>query len=860
MRIWSKLVGGIAATVAVSAYGQGPTVHSTAMPSTAAHMSPKDQAALVDRYCSDCHNPDEKRGSMTLTDLDMAHPERNVDLAEKVIRKVGVSMMPPPGKARPDATTMKLFASSLAANVDTYAEAHPYLGNPALHRLNRVEYANSVHELLNVDVNAEKLLPSDDMSHGFDNMSDVLTLSPALMDAYIRAAGKISRQAIGDKKAVALNATYDVPRVVSQVNHVKGAPFGTRGGISVLHNFPADGLYTFKLSFYYSLDGPLFGAVLGKTQSIEISVNGKRVALFPIDPKITKFDDLHTPPIPVSAGPQRVSAAFLSTGDGPVEDAVQPVGFSLLDLNEAEVPGLTTLPHLHELVVTGPTQVKGLSETPSRQQIFSCYPVNAAQEEPCARKIICAPGFTGLPPARLTPDETSRLMKLYAVGHEDGGFEGGVGVALQAVLASPSFIYRLEKARLQTVSQAETPTGTQTGNQAKPIVYPISDLELASRLSYFLWSAPPDARLTALAKANRLHQPLILKAQVHRMLMDPRAMALSDNFASEWLHLQNLKGVQPDGYLYPNYDKTLGNAMREETELFFNSIVHDDQSVLTLLDAKYTYVNEPLANLYGIPNVLGNRFRRVELTDEDRYGLLGQASLLTLTSASNRTSPVIRGKYVMEIFLGTPPPPPPPNIPALKEHGDGGSIQTVRERLEEHRKNPTCAACHKFMDPIGFALEGYDPIGAKRSFDSGAAIDQKGNLFDGIPLNGPASLRKALMAHSDAFVGTFTENLFAYGMGRVLRPADMPVVRKIEREAAVKNYTFSSVVLGIVNSEPFRMRSAEPVLDKRLLANINDRNPVRKRNHNALTTRTGNHSTLLYATSVPVLRRSLLCS
>lgn len=800
------LIGGAAlASMAASAQAPKPALQ----PHT--RMSIDQQKALVDRYCSDCHNPDQKLGSMTLTALDLAHPEKNIDLAEQVIRKTGVAMMPPPGKARPDNATMKLFTSSLAANVDTYAAKHPAINNPALHRLNRAEYANSVKSLLALDVDSEKLLPGDAMSHGFDNMSDVLTLSPALMEAYVRAAGKISRQAIGDRHADPVNATYTVPRVVSQVEHVEGAPLGTRGGISVIHTFPADGKYTFKVSFFHSLDGPIFGAMQDRAQSIEVSIDGTRIALFPIDPKMKKFDDMRTPLTTVTAGPHRVSAAFLRTYDGPVEDAVQPVGFSLLDLNQATLPGLTELPHLQEFIIMGPATVAGISETPSRKQIFTCYPTTATEEAPCARKIITRLA-TQAYRRPVQPEEIAKLMKMYDLGHTDDGFEGGVGVALQAILANPSFVYRFERSRLQLAQQgSEAPAGT---------LYSITDLELASRISYFLWSAPPDAPLMEAARANRLHLPLVLKAQVKRMLADPRSSSLATNFAAEWLHLQNLKGVQPDGYLYPDYDKTLGAAMRKETELFFSSVVHDDASVLRLLDARYTYVNEQLAHLYGIPNVLGSRFRRVPITDDNRYGLLGQASLLTLTSASNRTSPVIRGKYVMEIFFGTPPPPPPPNIPALKEHGDNGSVQTVRMRLEEHRKNPTCAACHKFMDPIGFALENYDPVGAWRSFDSGAPIDTGGKLYDGTPLSSPADLRRAIMAHSDAFVGTFTENLFAYGMGRVLRPSDMPVVRIIEAQAAPHDFTFSSIVLGIVNSEPFRKRSAEPSASKRLLATL----------------------------------------
>jgi hypothetical protein len=768
-------------------------------------MSVHDQAALVDRYCSDCHNPEQKSGSLSLTELDLQHPERNLDVAEKVIRKVGVAMMPPPGKPRPDTATLKQFVDSLSSNVDTYAALHPAVINPALHRLNRVEYANSVRELLGIDIDPEKLLPPDAMSHGFDNMSDVLTLSPSLMGAYISAAGKISRQAVGDRKAAPLTTTYDVPRVVSQEHHIEGTPMGTRGGISVVHNFPADGKYTFKISFYFSLDGPIFGGLEAKKQHIEVSVNGVRAALLDINPKITKFDDLRTPPIDVKAGPQHISAAFLQTGDGPVEDAVQPTGMSLIDLNEATMAGLTKFPHLHELSITGPTEIAGLSQTPSRKLIFTCYPRSVAEETPCAKTIVARLAFEAYR-RPITPDEVNGLMKLYNVGHADGGFEGGVGTAIQAILASPSFIYRFEKNRLQTV---------QVSQQA-PSAYAISDIELASRLSYFLWSAPPDAALLTLAQQNRLHQPLVLKAQVKRMLADPRSMSLSTNFAGEWLHLQNLKSALPDAYLFPDYDKTLGLSMRTETELLFNSVVHEDKSVLTLLNANYTFVNEPLAKLYGIPNILGNRFRRITLTDENRYGLLGQASILTLTSASNRTSPVIRGKYVMEIFFGTPPPPPP-SAQQLPEHAPDGGIQTVRQRLEEHRQNPTCAGCHKYMDPIGFSLENYDPIGGWRTLDSGAPIDSAGQLYDGTKLNTPASLRKALVAHSDNFLGTFSENLFAYGVGRVLRTTDMPTIRAIDREAALHNNTFSAFVMAIVNSSSFRMRSAEPA-PKQLVA------------------------------------------
>jgi hypothetical protein len=796
----------VAAITAAAAYGQAAKTT----------MTPAEQQAFVKQYCSGCHNPQMDR----VNALDFSHLEKSDALAEEVISRVKVGFMPPPAAPHPNAAERKLFEDSVAHTLDRYAALHPYFGDPPLHRLNRAEYANSVRELLGVNIDVDEMLPSDTFDHSFDNMADVLTISPTLMSAYIRAAGNISRLAIGDRNAVAGSASYELQRVQSQLTHVDGAPFGTRGGISIVHDFPANGQYTFTVSYFYSLDGVLFGAMQGKTQNMEISVNGVRVALLPINPTSTKFDIVRTPPIDVPAGPQRISAAFLKTYDGPVDDAVEPGSFSLLDLNQAPLAGLTTLPHLQTLTITGPAHAEGVGETPSRRMIFSCYPKTAAQEEPCARSIITRLA-TQAYRRPVTTQEMTSLMKFYALGHQDGGFEAGVGVAVQAMLSSPSFIFRFEDNRARFVN-AEFKTGDTDKNAAQsepPAAYPITDLELASRLSYFLWSTAPDAELLKLAEANQLHRPAVLDAQVHRMLQDQRSIALSNNFASQWLHLQNLKSALPDGYLYPQYNLNLIDDMREETILFFNSVVHENRSVLTLLDGKYTYVNGQLAQLYGIPDVLGNRFRRVQLTNPNRFGLLGQASILTLTSSANRTSPTIRGKYVMEVLLGNPPPPPPAAF-VLADNKAGANAQTVRERLEEHRKNPFCAGCHAFMDPIGFALENFDPIGEWRGFDESTRIDNEGKLFDGTPLDGPSSLREALMKYSDSFIDTFAENLFAYGMGRVLVPQDMPVVRSIVREADAHSNTFSAFVLGIVNSAPFRMRSAEtasPEL-KRMLA------------------------------------------
>ncbi len=749
--------------------------------------------ALVTKYCAGCHNDTVRAGGMTLSKLDLARPWLNDELAEKAIRKVRAGLMPPAGMPRPSAIDMKGFAASLENTIDVRAAAHPNPGRPALHRLNRTEYANSIHDLLNLTIDAAALLPVDDMSHGFDNMSDVLTVSPALMDGYVRAAGKISRQAIGDPHASPAMITYRIPRVISQMRHVEGTPFGTRGGISIVHNFPADGEYTFKMIFYASLDGPLFGRNQGKGQQIEISVNGERAALLDIDPALKSTEDLRTPPIKIKAGPQRVAAAFIQKFEGPLEDDVMPIELSLADLNNAAFPGVTSLPHLSDLSISGPFHPSGVSDTPSREKIFVCRPTAGADEFACARKIIAKLARQAY---RRPVNETDLedLMGFYQRGRNKGDFETGITTALQAVISSPEFVFRFERA----------PAGTAAGAN-----YRVSDLELASRLSYFIWSTAPDDQLISLASEGKLSNPIVLDKQVRRMLADPRSEALTANFASQWLHLQNLRAVQPDAFVYPNFDKNLANSMQRETEMLFDSIMREDRNVLDLINAKYTYVDELLAKHYGIPNVVGSRFRRVEITDENRRGLLGQGSILTMTSISNRTSPVARGKYVMEVLLGTPPPSPPPVIPPLTETADAHRNLSVRQQMEVHRSNAVCAACHKMMDPIGFALENYDGVGVWRAKDSGVPIDAVGKMFDGAKLDGPASLRQAVLNHSDSFLGTFSENLLCYATGRVLEPSDMPFVRSVERQAARSNNHFSSFVIGVVESVPFRMRRAD---------------------------------------------------
>jgi hypothetical protein len=793
---WMKKV----LTVAPSLCLFAALAHAQA-PQRPAFATEQSQRAFLNQYCVYCHNDQTKSGSMSLSKFDLVHITKNGDLPEKMIKKVRVGLMPPPGMPRPKPAVLSAFAASLETAIDREAALHPDPGRPPLHRLNRTEYANSVRDLLNVDVDVSSLLPADDMSHGFDNMADALTISPALMEGYIRAAGRISREAVGDASARAITQTYSLPRVANQLRHVEGTPLGTRGGISVVHDFPADGEYVFKIGMYYAATGALYGQNQGKGQMIEVAVNGARAALIEINPSITLAKDgIKTDPIQVKAGPQRISASFVQKFDGPIEDEYHMVEQTLVDTQIGSLPGMTTIPHLHEFSVTGPVKVEGVSDTPSRRKIFSCRPAPGADAIPCAKQIVSALARQAWR-RPVDANDLETLLSFYQSGKNEGGFETGIRTAIQAILANPEFVIRFER----------VPAGVAPGRN-----YRISDLELASRLSFFLWSSPPDDQLISLAAEDKLREPVILEKQVKRMLADPRSEALTDNFAVEWLHLQNLKGVNPDLFLFPNFDRTLTDSMRRETQLLFDNVMREDRPVTELLTANYTFVDERLAKHYGIPNIMGNRFRRVPVTDPNRYGLLGHGSILTLTSYAIRTSPVQRGKYVMEVLLGTPPPPAPPNVPALPENADSRTghaekFLSVRQRMEEHRSNPACAGCHKMMDPIGFSLDNFDAVGVWRTNDSGFRIDPSGQMFDGAKLDGPASLRQAILNHSDAFISTFTENLLAYGLGRVIDTPDMPAVRAIDRAAAPRNNQFSSFVLAIVKSEPFQYRRAEPL-------------------------------------------------
>jgi len=760
-------------------------------------------APLLDRYCVGCHTDTTKAGGFSVSQLDVAHPERNAAVAERVILKVRTGMMPPAGQQRPSAEAVHAFIGGLESRLDRIASAKPNPGAPALHRLNRAEYRNAIHELLGLDVDVESLLPADNITHGFDNMSEALTVTPTLMEAYVRAAGKMGRLAVGDPGMQPVVDTYRVATNFSQLRHVEGTPFGTRGGLSVVHNFPADAEYVFRMTLVFTRNTFLFGSTMPGEQ-LEVSVNGQRVALLNINPLMRTGDnDLRTPPIRIQAGPQRISAAFIKKADGPVDDFIQRPERSLADDFSGQIPGLTNPPHLRDVGVMGPYKATGVSDTVSRKKIFTCKPAGTEQEEPCAREILSRLARQAYRKP-VGKESLADLMQVYWDGREHGNFETGVRMAVQYLLASPEFVFRFER----------TPAGVRAGSD-----YRIGDLELASRLSFFLWSSLPDEELITVAIQGKLREPAVLARQVNRLLADRRSEALAKNFAVQWLRLRGLADSNPDVYLYPDSDDNLLQSMRRETELLFDSIVRENRSPLDLLTANYTFVDERLAKHYGIPNVQGARFRRVTLTDPNRFGILGQGSVLTVTSASNRTSPVSRGKWVLEQLLGISPPAPPANVPPLAENnvqgGEAIRLRTVRERMEQHRSTEPCASCHKIMDPLGLALENFDAVGAWRTRDSGYPVDASGQLLDGTKVDSPATLRQALLRYSDAYLTNFTGRLLSYALGRGLTPADMPTVRRILRDSG-ESHPFASLVLNIVRSAPFDMRRAEAETVSRL--------------------------------------------
>ncbi len=772
------------------------------------------QRALLDKYCVTCHNSKTKIAGLTLDTMDLSNVATNAETWEKVIKKLRTGAMPPLGMPKPDKAAVDEFLTSLEASIDKAAALHPNPGRPALHRLNRAEYANAIRDMLALDVDSAEFLPADDSSFGFDNVASVLGLSPALQERYIAAAGKISRLAVGDPATSPIVDTYRVRSDISQDDHIEGLPLGTRGGVLIHHNFPLDGEYVIKVKLLKSTVDLLFGGN-AQDETLEIALNSERVKTLTINPKkkaepgkteekvsADGFDpaaatklSMSQPPdslearLFVKAGPQTVTVAFLKKTLAPVEDLVEPFERSTFDPSDPK-----GLPHVLSVSIGGPFEAKGSGDTPSRRRIFTCHPATAGEEIPCARKIISTLATHAYrEPVKDSDVET--LLGFYQEGRNKGNFENGVEMALRRVLASPQFVFRFER----------DPAGI-----APDTNYRISDLDLASRLSFFLWSSIPDDELIHLAAQGKLKNPAVLEQQVRRMLADSRSQALVDNFAGQWLYLRNLRGVAPDLETFPNFDDNLRQAFKTETELFFGSIMHEDHNVLDLLNADYTFVNDRLARHYGIPNIYGSQFRRVRVTDDARRGLLGQGSMLIVTSVATRTSPVQRGKWLLDNIMGTPPNPPPAGVPPLKENAAGGKPLTVRERMEQHRENPACAGCHKVLDPLGFALDNFDAVGAWRTLgEDGSPIDATGVLADGTKVNGPVDLRNALLSRPNVFVGTMTEKLMTYALGRGVEYYDMPAIRAVVHDAARNDYRFSSLVMGIVKSTPFQMRRSQ---------------------------------------------------
>ncbi|MBL8984078.1 MAG: DUF1592 domain-containing protein [Gemmatimonadetes bacterium] len=767
-------------------------------------LAPSALTEVVQKSCAaTCHSDRRKSGDLSLATYDVAKATAAPDVSEKIILKLRAGMMPPPGSRRPAGDTLTQVADALERAMDLRYAAQPDPGTKTFQRLNIAEYERSVRDLLTLEVKADKWLPLDTKSANFDNIADVQMPSATTLDAYLDAASEIARLAIGDPKASVTTTTYKLPRLASQWVRAEGAPMGTRGGMSAVHTFPADGEYVFEVTLHAIPTGQLYGSDAPFDEKVEISVDGERVALLDIDRWMSQADpdgmDIKTPAIPVRAGAHRIAAAFTQTFDGPVNDNIKQIGHSIADTQIGSEQGITNIAHLSSMAVRGPYNPTGVSETESRRRIFTCRPTSPAEARPCAEKIIGQLATRAYRRA-LTPKDLQSLIGFYDEGAKEGGFELGVRTALEAMLASPHFVFRFE----------ELPAGARPGAR-----YAIGDTDLATRLSFFLWGTPPDEKLLAAARTGTLSTPAGLAAQTKRMLADPRSEALATRFAAQWLRLQDIDKVHPDALQFPDFHEQLATAMKEETQRFFSYIVRENRSVLDLLSADYTFVNEALARHYGIPGVTGDEFRKVTYPDDRRRGLFGHASVLTLTSHANRTSPVLRGKWVMEVIMGTPPPAPPPNVPDLEKTGDAkeGRLITTRERMEIHRANPACRSCHNFIDPIGLALDNFDVTGRWRIREFDAPLDTKGTFYDGTEIATPAQLQQVLLKRPAPIVRNFTANLMAYATGRRIEYFDQPAIRKIVREAETGGYRFGDFVLGVVSSDAFRMKRAPVAAD-----------------------------------------------
>ena len=769
-------------------------------------------SGLSRTYCETCHNDRLKTGGLSLQGLPI---DGNAETWEKVIRKVRAGMMPPAGAKRPERVALDAFAGSIETAIDRAAAASPNPGRAPLHRMNRVEYENAIRDLLALDVDSSTLLPADDSSHGFDNIADVLGVSPSLLERYVAAAAKISRLAVGERDAAPAQVTYSVKGDLSQNQTLDGMPLGTRGGTTITHNFPVDGEYSIRLALLKLSFGQVFGEG-AEGEELEVTLNGQRVKLFKLDevpmffmreskgwhpakPQPTDPNEERVKMTPdirlefklkVKAGPQTLGVAFLNKSNVINEDLVRRPVSSTYDVFIGMQYGYTTAPHLSRVVITGPYSATGLGDTPSRRRVFNCRPASQAEETPCAKQIISSLVRRAYRRAPTDADVDPLIAFYQEERNKAGNFEAGIEMALRRILADPEFIFRFEP----------PPAGV-----AAQTAYRVSDTELASRLSFFLWSSIPDEELLKLAIDGKLHQPAVLERQTRRMLADPKSRSLVTNFANQWLFLRELKNANPDVTIFPDFDDNLRQAFQRETEMLFESVIREDRSVLDLLDSDYTFVNERLARHYGIPNIYGPDFRRVPVPNDARRGLLGHGSLQLVTSNPNRTSPVMRGKWILENLIGTAAPLPPPDVPPLEEKPTA-TAKSVRERIEQHRASPACAGCHKIMDPIGLAMENFDAVGRWRTSDEGVAIDASGQLVDGTPLNGPSSLRKAMLDRQDVFVAAMTEKLMMYGVGRETKYYDMPAVRSVMRDAAKNRYRLSDLILGVVKSAPFQMK------------------------------------------------------
>jgi len=748
-------IGGLAA-LAVGAYAY----HEYRAPS----VRVAEQWAMLDRYCMDCHNDAERAGDLAFDRLDASRMHADAAVWETVIRKLSGGLMPPPGEPRPDAARLDAFVGFLEESLDAAARNAPNPGTPGLRRLNRTEYANALRDLIELPVDVEALLPGDDSVAGFDNIGSALSISPTLLQAYVSSAATLSRLAVGDPTASSSISTYRAPRDWQNGNHVDGQPLGTRGGFQVQHVFPLDAEYEIRIS-------------ARSDDEVDLTLDGERAAVLP------------------STGPRNARVATLAVTAG-----AHTLGVALIRRHDIE--GVDDLFAVHaessgiaSFTVNGPLRASGTGDTPSRRRIFSCSPAGPAEETACATEIL--KGLATHAYRRpVAADDTAlaTLLDFYAAGRADGSFDAGIQRALARLLVDPEFIFRIE------AEPAELPAGS---------VYRVSDVDLASRLSFFLWSSIPDDALLATAAAGELHQPAVLAREVQRMLGDPKAEALVTSFAAQWLQLRLVDTVSPESR---EFDGNLRHALRKETELLFASVLREDRSVIDLLDADYTFVDERLARHYGLPNIGGSRFRRVELpSSSPRRGLLGHGSILTLTSAPNRTSPVKRGQWVLNNLLGTPAPQPPDNVETnLEETAPAGEATTMRERLEQHQANPTCAMCHSLIDPLGFALENFDSIGGWRDTEAGRTVNAQGSFIDGSVLDGAVGLRHFMLERRELFVAALTEKLLTYALGRTLEPYDMPVVRSIVRTAAKDDYRFSALVQGIFASEPMQFRMKLP--------------------------------------------------